>query len=103
VSGVRFDQQSAQAAVQALSDTASLLRSITDARAGMASRALDQWTGPDADRFRGPDLRRLNQEAAAIIRLLDKLRDSIEAAQVQASSDLFKQTHAELPGGKVLP
>jgi uncharacterized protein YukE len=103
VSGVQFDQQKAQAAVQALSASASLLRSITDARAGMASRALDQWTGPHADRFRGQDLRRLDQEAAGIIRLLGTLRDAIENAQLQASRDQFNQTHSKLPDGRVLP
>ncbi len=100
MSGVRFDQQAAAAAVQALSDAAALLRSTTDARAGAARQALASWTGPHADRFRGQDLRRLNDEASGIIRQLLTLQAGIEAAQAQASRDLVRQSQG--PGG-VLP
>jgi len=88
VSGVNFDQRSAAAAAQALSDTAALLRSITDARATIAARVLASWTGPHAARFRGQELARLNEEASGLIRLLSALQSSIEAAGAQASRDL---------------
>jgi hypothetical protein len=99
--GVRFDQQAAAAAVQALSDAAALLRSTTEARAGAARQALAGWTGPHADRFRGQDLRRLNDEASGIIRQLVTLQAAIEAAQAQASRDLARQSRG--PGGRPLP
>ncbi len=103
MSEVRFDQQRARDAVQALSDTAALLRAITNARVDMARRALAQWTGPHASQFRDRDLMRLTGEATAILGLLSALQSSIEAAQAQAASDLLKQHDSLLPGGKVLP
>lgn len=101
MSEVTFDQKAATAAVQALADTAALLRSTTEARAGAARQALASWTGPHADRFRDRDLRRLNAEASGIIRQLHALRAGIEAAQAQASRDLARQNQG--PGGRVLP
>lgn len=93
MSVVRFDEQRAIAAAQALSDTAALLRSVTDARSAAARRALDQWTGPDADKFRSSDLRQLEAEASSIIQKLFTVQASIETAAVRAYSDLMKQAH----------
>jgi hypothetical protein len=101
MSEVRFDQQAAAVAVRALADTAALLRSTADARAGAARQALASWTGPHADRFRDQDLRRLDAEASGIIRQLLTLQAAIEAAQAQASRDLARQNQG--PGGRVLP
>lgn len=82
-----FDQAAAQAAIVALEDTVALLQGQGPTRDGLASTALEQWNGPDADSFRAQRYPGIKAQCASTIRLLNSLITTISDASVKAAND----------------
>jgi hypothetical protein len=82
-----FDQAAAQAAISALRDTASLLEGQGRTRDGLATTALHQWSGPDADSFRRQRYPGIKAQTATTIRLLNDLITTISDAAAKAATD----------------
>lgn len=81
-----FDHARASAASSELRATAQLIQNRTGFRAQLARQALQNWTGPHAERFKG-QLKTMEDEAAGLIRLLNTLAESIDSASTNAYKD----------------
>ena len=82
-SDVDFDHAKAQAAVEALRATASLLDTQTDARVRLAAEAQREWRGA-ARRTFDDELRRLVREAADLTDACRRAAAAIEGAAAEA-------------------
>lgn len=81
-----FDQAAAQAAIGALADTVTLLQSQGQTRDGLATTALNQWSGPDADSFRTRRYPQIKTQTATTIQQLNNLITTIEDAAAAAAA-----------------
>lgn len=81
-----FDHSLAAAARMSLEATASMIENNTRTRVELANKALANWTGPHARRFR-KDLSGMTGQAAVAIRQLRTLAAQIDDASNRAWAD----------------
>ncbi|MFZ0214402.1 MAG: hypothetical protein WAM30_00500 [Candidatus Dormiibacterota bacterium] len=80
----QFDQAAAQAAITALEDTVTLLQQQGSNRDRLATKALDQWSGADANSFRGSRYPGIKSQTATTISRLNSLITQIGDASTKA-------------------
>lgn len=83
---VQFDQQKAQAAVDALLAAARLLQQHTTTDLNNARTALDGWQGHHADTFTSGDLPWIQKESSRIVDGMLKLAATISGAATDAKN-----------------
>jgi hypothetical protein len=80
----QFDQAAAQAAITALEDTVTLLQQQGSTRDRLATKALDQWSGADANSFRSSRYPGIKSQTATTISRLNSLVTEIGDATTKA-------------------
>jgi hypothetical protein len=96
---VQFDQQRAQAAVDALIAAARLLQQHTTTDLANARAALDGWSGHHADTFTSGDLPWVQKESARIVDGLLRLAATISGAATDAKNLQRQMEKGDSGGG----